>query len=315
MTTETPILSEAFRHLYCDPAVYEGFSSLHPVSFSRVLPFQGDDPVADDPRLLAAEAAHLAKPDDATRLAVVEAFGACGLLSAEDVANLKSAMDFFDAEFFEFMGETYANAGMFICALRWHRECIAELEAHQPQAASDQESVYACVGYCLCSLGLYPEAITWSRSCLGPLQIADTVSRALINYEAQLQLGCVRIVERAGNRTRYVVSAFDPTQANQLTPRLTLALSTFAPFEEIYLDWVNSETPPPEIPPGGYPFQAEHSAGSLTRHRLNLLFAICGQADALVARGHAAEAKRLLREAAMLEPKMEFIKERLALLP
>lgn len=46
-----PTLSDAFCQLYCDPAVFEGCSSLHPVSFNRVLPFQVDDRVFDDPHV------------------------------------------------------------------------------------------------------------------------------------------------------------------------------------------------------------------------------------------------------------------------
>src|SRR5258708_7527501 len=168
MTIEPPVLSGNFQRLYCGAAVFEGFSALHPVSFARVLPFQAQDPVVDDPRLLTAEAAHLANPNDVTRLAVVDAFGQSGLLSESDVVSLKPVIDCFDVDFFELMGEVYANAGMFICALRWHREFIAELEERRPNIASDSESVYASVGYCLHSLGLYPEAITWSKSCIGP---------------------------------------------------------------------------------------------------------------------------------------------------
>ena len=44
---------------------------------------------------------------------------------------------------------------------------------------------------------------------------------------------------------------------------------------------------------------------------MNLIFATCGQADALVERGYNAEAKRLLFEAALLEPAAGFIRERL----
>ena len=48
---------------------------------------------------------------------------------------------------------------------------------------------------------------------------------------------------------------------------------------------------------------------------MNLIFATCGLADALVERGYTAEAKRLLFEAAMLEPEAMFIRERLEALP
>ena len=311
MNAEAPVLSEDFQRLYCDAKVFAGFSVLHPVDFTRVLPFQPEDPVADDPRLLAAEAALLANSNDATRLAVLDAFGRCDLLSAPDVAALKQVVDYFDADFFELMGEVYANAGMFICALRWHREFIAELEANRPNTASDSESVYASVGYCLYSLGMFPESIMWSRSCIGPRQTADAVSRALINYEAQLHGGCIQGIERVPPRARYTVSAFDPAQASQVTPRLKLAMEFFAPVQATLVNWISSETPAPEIEPEGYPFQAERDASGLTRHRMNLLFALCGQADALTARGYAAEAKRLLLEAALLEPQAEFVQDRL----
>jgi hypothetical protein len=47
---------------------------------------------------------------------------------------------------------------------------------------------------------------------------------------------------------------------------------------------------------------------------MNLIFATCGQADALIKRGYLSEAKRLLSEAAMLEPAASFVQERLAAL-
>lgn len=315
MKTELPVLSEDFQRLYCDASVFEEFSTLHPINLTHVLPFQPQDPVMDNPDLLAAEAAHLANPNDATRLAVVEAYGQCGLLSASDVASLKAANDFFDLDFFDLMGDVYVNAGMYICALRWHREYIAELEANQPNTASDVESVYASVGYCLYSLGLFPEAIVWSKSCIGPGQTTDTVCRSLINYEAKEQGGCVQAVERAGTRTRYTVSAVDPVRASQSTPRLIEAIKMFAPSQEIYIGWISSEGPMPEIAPGGYPFQVELDTGPLTRHRMNLIFALCGQADALTARGYTAEAKRLLFEAALLEPQAQFVQDRLSAIP
>ena len=118
-------------------------------------------------------------------------------------------------------------------------------------------------------------------------------------------------VERAGLRTRYTVSAFDPAQASQTSARLKPTLSEFAPFEEIYIDWVSSEASAPEIQPGGYPFKVELDGGDLPRHKMNLLFATCGQADALIARGCTAEAKRLLFEAAMLEPEADFVRDRI----
>jgi hypothetical protein len=48
---------------------------------------------------------------------------------------------------------------------------------------------------------------------------------------------------------------------------------------------------------------------------MNLLFATCGQADALIASGYITEAKRLLFEAAMVEPEAGFIRERIKALP
>jgi hypothetical protein len=311
MKSEMPVLSEDFQRLYCDASVFESFSALHPISFTRVLPFQADDPVVDDVRLLAAETAYLANPNNACGLAVVEAFGGCGLLSAADVANLKPVLDGVDSDFFEFMGDAYVSAGIFICALRWYRECIAKLEAQPSVVASDGVDVYASVGYCLYSLGLYAEAVAWSKSCIGPAQITDMVCRALINYETQLQGGCVRAIERCGPHARYTISAFDPEQANQLTPRLKQATSVFAPIQETYIDWISSELPGPEIPGEGYPFQAERDSTPLTRHRTNLIFSLCGQADDLTSRGFTAEAKRLLLEAAMLETRADFIQEKI----
>jgi hypothetical protein len=311
MKTEAPVLSENFQRLYCDARAFEGFSALHPVDFTRVLPFQAEDPVADEPRLLAAEAAHLANPNEMTRLAVVDAFARCNLLSASDAANLKPVIDYYDADFFELMGEVYANAGMFICALRWHRELIAVLEAQRPDMASDRESVYGGVGYCLYSLGLYPETISWSKSCIGPSQTVDTVNRALLNYEASAQGGSIRGIERSSNRTRYTIAALDPDRSNQLTPRLKSAMNSFAPFQEVYVDWISSVAPAPEIQPEGYPFQAERGDGVQTRHRMNLIFGLCGQADALAAKGFITEANRLLIEASLLEPRAEFVLSRL----
>jgi len=77
------------------------------------------------------------------------------------------------------------------------------------------------------------------------------------------------------------------------------------------MDWLSPDAPRPEIQPEGYPFQVERDAGDFPRHKMNLIFAICGQADALLERGQAAEAKRLLLEAAMLEPEAGFVWERL----
>jgi hypothetical protein len=44
---------------------------------------------------------------------------------------------------------------------------------------------------------------------------------------------------------------------------------------------------------------------------MNLLFATCGQADALAEMGRSAEAKGLLLEAAMLEPEAGFIQDKI----
>jgi hypothetical protein len=209
------------------------------------------------------------------------------------------------------MGEVYANAEMCICALRWHKEFIAELQTHRPDTVSDREDVYASVGYCLYSLGLYPEAIAWSKSCIGPRQIIDTVCRTLINYEAQQQGGGMLGIERSSNRTRYTASTFDPTQPNQIMPRLKPAVDAFAPYQETYVGWISAGAATPGIQPGGYPFQAECDSGTLPRHRMNLIFSLFGQADALANRGYTAEAKRLLYEATLLEPEAEFIQDRL----
>jgi hypothetical protein len=314
---DTPLLSDGFQRLYCDATVFTSFSTFHPISFARVLPFQSQDPVVDNERLICAEEAHLADRNDDTRRAVIEAYGECGLLPAPVVDNVTSVIDYFGADFFDLMGLVYANADMFICALRWYRELIRELETRHPNLVSglDNTSVYASVGYCLYSLGLFEEAISWSKSCIGPHQIAEVVCQALIGYEAQLAGGMILGVERAGPRARYTVSALDPARASQSTARLKAAMRPFSPVQEIYIDWVSHDAPRPEIQPDGYPFRAERDVGSLPRHKMNLIFATCGQADALVERGYISEAKRLLSEAAMLEPEASFVWERLKALP
>ena len=48
---------------------------------------------------------------------------------------------------------------------------------------------------------------------------------------------------------------------------------------------------------------------------MNLFFALCGQADAFIGSGCTVEAKRLLLEAAMLEPEAGFIRDRIKELP
>ncbi|HWC60148.1 MAG TPA: hypothetical protein VHC44_10690 [Verrucomicrobiae bacterium] len=308
--------SLAFQALYCNPAVFASFSSFHPISFTRVLPFRADDAVMDNHQLLTAEEAFLAAPSDETRLRVVEAFARCGLLPEEDAANLKPVIDFFGADFFELMGDVYANARMFRCALRWHRELIQHLERNGNAAfRADYEDVYASAGYCLCALGLFEEAIAWSKACIGPRQMADTVSRALIAYEAEPGGGALQMIQRAGPRVRYTVSAFDAAFTSQSTPRLKAAMKAVAPFHEVYMDWVTPEWKGPEPLPEGYPFQPEFDATTLVRHRMNLIFATCGRADALMAQGFQEEAKRLLNEAAMMEPEAECLKERIRSLP
>lgn len=304
-----------FQRLYCEPGIFESFSILHPVSFRRVLPFQYLEEGVDDPHLLQAEHALLAAPTEHSKRALVDEYARCGLLAQAEADALRDVIDFYDTDFFELMGMLYANADRFRCALRWYRERVACLENQNPQLSSDTESVYASVGYCLCWLGLYEEAIVWSKACLGPRQTADVVSRALLEYEAQLSGGTIRAVERAGPRTRYTVSSFEPERAAQTVPRLKLAMKTFAPFHDVYLDWVAHDAPQPTPCPDGYPFRAEYDAGTLVRHKMNLLFATCYHADALVARGYQLEAKRLLLEAAMLEPAAQMISERLRFLP
>lgn len=314
MNTETRVLSEDFQRLYCDAAVFENFSAWHPVRL-QVLPFQAGDPVMDDARLLAAEAAHLANPNAANRLAVVEAFGSCGLLLPEDAANVKSELDTFGADFFVFMGEVYANAGIFICALRWHREYIAVLEAQNSGARSDEEDVYADVGYCLYSLGLFAEAIAWTKSCVGPKLAELAVGSALTEYQARLLGGRLLATERATNRTRFTASTTqDVTVARQSSEPLKAALKTAMPFEETYVDWVRPDAPVPTKPPEGspdYPFKFEKANGCLLRHKMNLLFAMVEQADYLAGCGNKAEAQRLLQEAALLEPGADFVQDRL----
>ena len=313
MNTDILHLSSGFQRLYCDATVFDAFSTFHPISFRRVLPFQPQDTVVDDDRLIGAEEAHLADRNDMTRREVIEAYSRCGLLPEEDADNVKSVIDFYGAEFFELMGLVYANAGMFICALRWYRELIAELETPKPDSHSgvDDENVHASVGYCLYSLGLFEEAISWSKSCIGPGQTAHAICEALMGYEAQLAGGRIMAIEQGGPRTRYTVSALEPAQAIQATPRLMAAMNAYAPSRKFHIDWVSQDAPAPGIPPEGYPFKVDIDASDLPRHKMNLLFAICGQADALAERGNIAEAKRLFLEAALLEPGAGFIQERL----
>ncbi len=314
MNCELPSFSTGFQQLYCDPAAFDPFSALHPISFRRVLPFQAEDPVVDDQRLICAEQAHLAERNDDTRRGVVDAYSNCGLLEKAEADHLKSVIDLFGFDFFDLMGLIYANAGMFICALRWYREFVAELETN-PRAGLDNESVYASVGYCLDGLGLFPEAISWSKSCIGPRPTVEAVCQALINYEAELAGGTIRSVEWAASRTRYTVSAFEEARPGQSTPRLKAALNAVAPFQEVYIDWVKHDTPAPAVEPEGYPFRIERDGSSLPRHKMNLIFATCGQADALIEKGYIAQARRLLYEVALLEPRAGIVWDRIEALP
>jgi hypothetical protein len=93
MATDLPLFSEGFQRLYCDPSVFASFSTFHPISFVRVLPFQSQDRVLDDARLIRAEAAHLVNQNDQTRREVIEAYGQCDLLSAAEADNVKTAID------------------------------------------------------------------------------------------------------------------------------------------------------------------------------------------------------------------------------
>ena len=215
------------------------------------------------------------------------------------------------ADFFELMGDVYANARMFRCALRWYRELIRHLEGTANVGfRSDYEDVYASVGYCLYSLGLFEEAIAWSKACIGPRQVADTVSRALIDYEAVNGGGALQMIQRVGPRVRYTASAFDAAFTSQFTPRLKATVKAVAPFHEVYMDWVTPEWKGPEASAEGYPFEPEFDATALVRHRMNLIFATCGRADALIAMGFTEEARRLLNEVAVMEPGAECLEER-----
>jgi hypothetical protein len=88
-------------------------------------------------------------------------------------------------------------------------------------------------------------------------------------------------------------------------------MKAFAPFQDVYIDWGSQEMKAPEIQAHGYPFRVEIDAGSLVRHKMNLIFASCRQADGLIEKGFNAEARRVLCEAATAEPEAEMIGERL----
>jgi tetratricopeptide (TPR) repeat protein len=315
MKTEALILSSGFQKLYYDDAVFTPFSTFIPISFQRALPFLAGDVVMDNPDLVEAEELHLAARSNDTRLGVIEAYSRYGLLPETEAASLKSIVNDFDADFFELMGTQYANAGMFKCALRWYREVIADLEMHCPNASADSEGVYASVGYCLYSLGLFAEAIAWSKACMGPQPMADAICESLIGYEAQKLGGAIQAIERSTNRVRYVVSTTEPALAKQITPQLMAALKARVPFEEFYFDWVGNDTPGPELKPHVYAFKPEFHGSNTRRHKMNLIFATCGQAEILIQRGYVPEAKRLLWEAALLEPGAGFIRERIEALP
>jgi tetratricopeptide (TPR) repeat protein len=318
------MFSEAFQRLYCDSTVYDPFSRLHPISFARVLPFQPDDPVLDDPAVLGAEAAHLAGGNELTRGEVIDAYARCGLLSPEGATGVKSVIDFYDgAGFFDLMGLVYANAGMFICALRWYRELIRVLETPRPAPGPgiNNEDVHASAGYCLYALGLFEEAIAWTKSCAGPRLLADAQCETLLDREAQQAGGRLRAVERASGRARYTLSASDPVQAGQGTPRLKVALKAFAPWQESYLDWIGTDAllasrlgadaSPADSGPLFDPVKIVLEGSDLSRHKLNLLFASYARAEALIEAGDSLQAKQLLIEAALVEPAAVFIQERL----
>jgi hypothetical protein len=307
----TPIFSVQFDRLYCDPALFDPFSSFHPISFRRALPFQYPEEGVDDPDLLRAEETHLVEPSDDTRRAVVTEYLKCGLIEETEAANLLPIVDFFGADFFELMGLFYANAGRFRCALRWYRELITRFETQDPNTCHDPESVYASVGYCLYSLCLFEEAISWSKSCVGPEHLADTMCRALIRSEIAPIGGSIRAVERAAGRIRYTLSGSEPVDPEQTNLRLKAAIQTVAPEQQVYIDWISPESPGLEIPPDSYPFRVERDASNTVRHKMNLIFATCNQADALLKRGYRLEAKRLLSEAAIIEPEAQIVLERL----
>jgi len=319
------MFSAGFLRLYCDASVFEPFSSILPVSFARVLPFQPDDPVMDDAGLLGAESAHLAEPNDLTRGEVIDAYARRGLLSAEDARHVKSVIDLYGADFFDLMGLVYANAGMYICALRWYRECIRALEAPRswPRPETDDDGLHASIGYCLYALGLYPEAVAWTKSCAGPQLTADANCEALMDDEAQKAGGRLRAVERVILRARYTLSASDPAQAGQSAPRLKAALKAYVPGQEVYLDWIAADAPLPaalaaasEWPVDGGkmlfdPVWIVRDNSERPRHKLNLLFASYAWAEALIEEGAIPQARQLLSEAALLDPFAAFIQSRL----
>jgi tetratricopeptide (TPR) repeat protein len=270
----------------------------------------------DDQQLINSEETQLADNSNESRLRLVEEYLRCGLLEDGDAVNLRASIDFYHADFFELMGDVYANAGMFRCALRWHREMIRDLEARPANSRLDAEDVYASVGYCLYSLGLFAEAICWTKSCIGPGAISDAVCQGLIAYEVEAAGGLIQRLDRSGTRIRYTINAPAPADVRQRAERLKEAMEALVPFQDVYIDWMNDATRRSEIGPAieGYPFRAELDAGSLVRHKMNLIFATCGYADELVGKGYKLEAKRLLSEVALLERQARLVWERLELL-
>jgi hypothetical protein len=132
----------------------------------------------------------------------------------------------------------------------------------------------------------------------------------------QLVGGTMVGIERSGSRTRYTLSApVEQAQVDESGARLKAALQDISPNQQIYLDWVRHVAPAPGERPEGYPFRVERDASDLPRHKMNLIFATCGQADALIERGDTAEARRLLLDAALLEPEAGFVLERIQGLP
>ena len=119
------------------------------------------------------------------------------------------------------------------------------------------------------------------------------------------------MVERVGPRMRFTVAISDPAQGEQLAPRIKQAVNWLDPFREVNLAWEHADAAIPECEPDGYPFRLELGTHTLLRHKVNLVFALCAQADALMQQGHSAEAGRLLWEAALLEPQAGFIQARL----
>jgi hypothetical protein len=184
------------------------------------------------------------------------------------------------------------------------------LENQTPSLYDDRESPYASVGYCLYSLGLFEEAIAWSKSCIGPLAMADAICQALLAYEVPPP-GVIWGVERSGFRTRYTISAPVPTDVRETAERLKSAMKETVPFVDFYIDWIKPQPSAPQSTPDGYPFKAELDGGDVIRHKLNLIYATCGQADALLEKGFKVEAKRLLCEVALIEPQADIVWERL----